>query len=144
MMPAPIQDFLSTARILVIDDHEDSRNVARLVLEHVGYRVSLASTGTEGLHRALEELPDLVLADLILPELDGLAVAERLRLHPATCDIRIIAVTADARPAARQDAFRAGCNDFLVKPFHIATLRSLVLEQLLLARMYTRSRFVSL
>lgn len=143
-MIAPVQDFLSNAHILVIDDHEDSRNVARLVLEHAGYNVSLAATGAEGLHRALVELPDLVLADLILPELDGLAVAERLRLHPATCNVRIIAMTADARPSAREDALRAGCNEFLVKPFQLAALRSLVLEQLMLARMYARSRFVSL
>jgi CheY-like chemotaxis protein len=143
-MTAPVQNFLSGARILVIDDHEDSRNLANLVLEHAGYKVSLASTGVQGLELALLELPDLILADLILPEIDGLELVERLRLHPATSDVRIIALTADARPAVHDDAMRAGCNAFLVKPFPIATLRSVVLEQLLLARLYGRSRFISL
>lgn len=143
-MMAPLQSSLSGARVLVIDDHEDSRILANLVLEHAGYKVSLAATGTEGLERALLELPDLIVADLILPGIDGLQLVERLRLHPATCDVRIIALTADARPAIREDAVRAGCNAFLVKPFPIATLRSLVLEQLLLARMHARSRFVSM
>jgi CheY-like chemotaxis protein len=139
-MIAPVQDCLSSARILVIDDHEDSRNIARLVLEHAGYRVTQAANGAEGLERAFRELPDLVLADLILPQVDGLAVAERLRLHPATSNVRIIAMTADARPAAREEALRAGCNDFLAKPFPLSALRSIVLEQLLLAQMHARSR----
>lgn len=143
-MMAPVQNFLSRAGILVIDDHEDSRNLAKLVLEHAGYTVSLASTGSEGLQRAFLELPDLIIADLILPEIDGLELVARLRLHPATCAVRIIALTADARPSVHDDAVRAGCNAFLVKPFHIATLRSLVLEQLLLARLHGRSRFISL
>lgn len=140
----PVENFLTTSRILVIDDHEDSRIVAKMVLEHAGYHVTLASSGTDGLRQALIELPDLVLTDLIVPGLDGLAVAEQLRLHPATSDVRIVAVTADSRPSVREDALRAGCNEFLSKPFHIAKLRAIVLEQLLLARMYARSRIVSL
>ena len=143
-MMAPVQDFLGSARILVVDDHEDSRHLARLVFEHAGYKVSLASTGGEGLERAFLELPDLIVADVVLPEIDGLELVTRLRLHPATCDVRIIALTADARPAVRDDAMRAGCNAFLVKPVQIATLRSVVLEQLLLAHLHGRSRFISL
>jgi CheY-like chemotaxis protein len=122
------------ARILVVDDHDDSRIIARIVLEHDGYEVIEASTGPEALRCALDSLPDVILMDLILPELDGLEVTRRICADPAMNHARIVAMTASTRAHIQDDAFIAGCHDFLAKPFHIVDLRRVVLEQLTAAR----------
>ena len=132
--------FTAPAHILVVDDHEDSRDVARMVLEHAGYEVSVAETGTEAFQLAVTAQPDLVLMDIVLPEIDGLEVSRRLRNHAVTRDMRIVAVTAVARGGIRDEALLAGCNAFLPKPYHVATLRTLVFEQLLLGRLRARAR----
>jgi two-component system cell cycle response regulator DivK len=136
-MMNPSDSIINAAHILVVDDHEDSREVARTVLEYAGYTVSVAGTGTEALRLAANG-PDLVLLDIVLPEVDGLEVARRLRANPATSDLRIVAVTAMARSTVREIALLAGCNAFLCKPYPVRTLRTLVFEQLLLGRAQAR------
>lgn len=133
-MIKPLEGLYGGAHILVVDDHEDSRVVARMVLEHAGYGVSVAATGSEAYTFAIARQPDLVLMDIVLPELDGLEVSRRLRQHPATKDTRIIAVTALGRATIREESLRAGCDAFLTKPYHVAALRAIVFEQLLYAR----------
>jgi CheY-like chemotaxis protein len=133
-MIKPFESLYSGAHILVVDDHEDSRVVARMVLEHAGYEVSTASTGPEAFEAAIARQPDLILMDIVLPELDGLEVSRRLRSHPATRELRIIAVTALGRSTIREESLLAGCDAFLPKPYHVSTLRSVVFEQLLYAR----------
>jgi CheY-like chemotaxis protein len=130
-MIKPSQNLYGRGHILVVDDHEDSRVVARMVLEHAGYAVSVAATGPEALAMAISRQPDLVLMDIVLPEMDGLEVSRRLRSHPSTKDTRIIAVTALGRSTIREESLRAGCDAFLTKPYHVAALRSIVFEQLL-------------
>ena len=125
---APVREL---ARILVIDDHEDSRTVAQMLLEHAGYAVSTASAGDTGYAAALADPPDLILMDLVMPMLDGYEAARRLRRDPRTRDVRIIAVTAQAHSAAREEAILAGCDAFVAKPYRVAALRTLVFEQLL-------------
>ena len=133
-MIKPAEILPLSAHILVVDDHEDSRLVARTVLEHAGYTVSLAANGPDALRLAASLKPDLVLMDIVLPELDGLEVTRRLRADVRTHDLRIVAVTALARSTVREDALLAGCNAFLCKPYPVRTLRTLVFEQLLLGR----------
>jgi CheY-like chemotaxis protein len=132
-MIKPPDCMYGRGHILVVDDHEDSRVVARMVLEHAGYAVSVAATGPEALAMAISRKPDLVLMDIVLPEMDGLEVSRRLRMHPTTRDTRIVAVTALGR-AIREESLRAGCDAFLTKPYHVAALRSIVFEQLLYGR----------
>jgi CheY-like chemotaxis protein len=117
-------------RVLVVDDHEDSRIVARIVLEHEGLEVMEADNGLDGVQRALEFLPDVVLMDIVLPEIDGLEVARRIRSHPHTGSMRIVAVTAIVREGIVEESLIAGCNAFLPKPYHIATLRNAVATQI--------------
>jgi CheY-like chemotaxis protein len=133
-MIKPGESLHSGAHILVVDDHEDSRIVARMVLEHAGYVVSTAATGPEAFALAIARQPDLVLMDIVLPELDGIEVSRRLRMHPATKDMRIVAVTALGRSTIREESLLAGCDAFLSKPYHVAALRTIVFEQLLYAR----------
>jgi CheY-like chemotaxis protein len=118
------------SRILIVDDHEDSRMVARIVLEHDGHEVFQAATGTEALRMACELLPDVILMDIVLPELDGLEASQRIRRHPKATHTRIVAMTALDRGTIYDEALLAGCNAFLPKPFHIAALRKVVHDQL--------------
>jgi two-component system, cell cycle response regulator DivK len=133
------QSVFSRPRVLVVDDHEDSRTVARMVLEHAGYDVTEASTGPEGLRRAIEDQPDVALVDIVLPEFDGLELSRRIRAHQTTSEMRIVAVTALARSNVREASFLAGCDAFLAKPFHIASLRTIVFDQLREARRGVRT-----
>ncbi len=118
------------ARILVVDDHDDSRTITRMVLEHAGYEVSEARTGTEGLRKALDERPEMVLVDIALPGMDGWEVSRRLRANEATSDARILAVTALTGADIHERSIRAGCDDLLTKPVHIATLRHAIRSHL--------------
>lgn len=125
------ETLVGRARILVVDDHEDSRVVTRLVLEHAGYVVDEAASAGEGLALAISRAPDLAIVDIVLPGYDGLELSRRLRAHPRTCATRIIAITALAKPTLAHDASLAGCDGFLMKPISISTLRALVVSQLL-------------
>lgn len=102
--------------VLVIDDHDDSRTIARLVLESAGFRVIDARTGFEGLRLALDAKPLVVLLDLVLPGVDGWEIARLLRLESTTKDSVIIAVTAVATTEDHDRALLAGCDEVLTKP----------------------------
>jgi CheY-like chemotaxis protein len=104
--------------VLVVDDHEDSRVIMRLVAESVGLRVADARTGPEGLHAARSLLPSIVLLDLVLPGLDGWHIARLLRADARLRGTALIAVTASAAVEDLADARTAGCNEVLTKPMH--------------------------
>ena len=108
--------------VLVVDDHEDSRVIARVVLEAAGFRVCEAACGVEALDVAATLKPDVVLLDLILPGIDGWEVARRLRSNPDADDMAIIALTALAQPDERGRARDAGCDDVLTKPVSPAVI----------------------
>jgi two-component system cell cycle response regulator DivK len=103
-------------KILLVEDHPDNRDVYRMVLEHYGYRVVEARDGAEGLRRAREEHPALILMDISIPVLDGWEVTRRLKADPATAGIPIIALTAHALTTDRAKAEEAGCEGYLSKP----------------------------
>jgi CheY-like chemotaxis protein len=107
--------------ILIIEDHADARSALRQLLELSGHRVDLAATGPDGIARALTSHPRAVLIDLGLPEIDGWAVARRLRedLGPG---VRLIAVTGHAQEEDRRRTEEAGFDAHLVKPVELADL----------------------
>ena len=117
-VPAPM--------ILVVDDHEPSRTLARLVLERAGFRVEEAATGGEGLRQAQELRPALMLLDIILPEIDGWTLARLLRADVRTRDSIILALTAltGANDGARSLA--SGFDEVLTKPVLPRTLAAVV------------------
>jgi len=92
--------------VLVVDDHEESRTIARLVLERAGFRVAEASTGSEGLRLAGLLRPAVVLLDLIMPGLDGWELSRQLHKNPATAGAAVIALTAVAIPEDHDRAIR--------------------------------------
>jgi CheY-like chemotaxis protein len=109
-----------SARILVAEDHLDSRDALRALLEAFGYRVTVAVNGRQAVKLAVEQAPDLILMDIMMPELDGFEATRELRLHPATRLTPIIAVT--AMEGAHHLALQAGANDFVRKPIDIRGL----------------------
>jgi len=102
--------------VLVADDHDDSRAIARVVLENAGFRVLEARTGTETLQLVYAERPAILLLDIVMPELTGWEVARRLRADPVCCKTIIIAVTALATVHDRELTMAAGCDELLTKP----------------------------
>jgi DNA-binding response OmpR family regulator len=105
-------------KILLVEDDPQIVRVLRLELEHEGYEVETASDGLSGLEKALKE-PDLVVLDLMLPKLDGLEVASRVR---AKSRVPIIMLTAKDRIPDRVAGLDRGADDYVVKPFSIEEL----------------------
>ena len=109
-------------RILVVEDNRDSAESLRRLLELCGYSVAVAYTGGEGLAKAHEMRPDVVLCDIGLPDSDGYALAAALRNDPVTARARLIAVTAYKNEQHRQRSREAGFQLHLVKPVKPETL----------------------
>lgn len=117
----------TTARILVVEDDSTIRTLLGMALQGAGYRnVSMAGRGDDGLDAAKRDRPDLVLLDLMLPGLDGLTVARRIRTTPELAATRIIMLTARTEPEDICQGLEAGADDYVTKPFD---------RQVLLARM---------
>ena len=110
--------------ILVIEDYRDNREVAKLILNDAGYRVTTAGDGLRGVQLAIQCHPDLVLMDLALPWLNGWEATQRLKATPATCSIPVVAFTAHVLPDDLARARAAGCSAVIAKPFEIDTLLS--------------------
>ena len=107
-------------RILVVDDDPKIRTVVRRGLAYEGYRVVEAATGEEGLDKAREHLPDLVILDVMMPGIDGLEVTRRLRA--AGDEIAILMLTARDEIKDRVEGLETGADDYLVKPFNFEEL----------------------
>ncbi len=103
--------------ILTVDDEADIVELINFNLREAGYRVLDASTGTAAVKIAQRFLPDLILLDLMLPEMDGLTVCEFLRQTPATAHIPIIIVTAWSNEQSRILGLELGAADYVIKPF---------------------------
>ncbi len=104
-------------KILVVDDEPDIVELIAFNLEAEGYAVITATSGLEALNRARAILPDLIVLDVMLPELDGLAVCEILRRLPSTAPIPIIILTAWKGELSRMIGLQAGAEEYMTKPF---------------------------
>ncbi|MDX1673908.1 MAG: response regulator [Longimicrobiales bacterium] len=108
------------ARILLAEDHLDSREALCALLEAFGFEVIEAANGAEAIELARERPPDLVLMDIMMPEVDGFEATRKLRDFPETRDIPIITLT--AMEGAESEAIEAGADDFLAKPINSGQL----------------------
>jgi len=111
------------AKILCVDDEPSIREILYHVLKEEGYQVLTASDGQEALAVAAKEQPDLVLLDIMMPNLDGMETCRRLRAQPATRDLRVIILTAYDMRERLEQAITAGADDFLGKPIDLTELR---------------------
>lgn len=105
--------------VLIAEDHEDSRDALRTLLDAFGYRVHVATNGREAVERALAVRPDLILMDMMMPEVDGFQATRILRTHEDFARVPIIALT--AMEGARERVLEAGCSDFVAKPIDVRT-----------------------
>ncbi len=119
-------------KILIIDDDVDTLRLVGLMLQRQGYLISAASNGSNGLAKALEERPDLILLDVMMPDMDGYEVTRRLRKNPATVSIPILMFTAKTQLDDKVTGFEVGADDYLTKPTHPTELQAHV--KALLAR----------
>ena len=105
--------------ILIVEDNEKNRKLARDVLQFKGYRTIEAETGEAGVALATEQKPDLILMDYHLPGIDGIEAFRRIRAAAATAHIPIMAVTASAMPEEAKRMKDAGFDDFQTKPINV-------------------------
>ncbi len=116
-MPSSNKKIMSKKTILVIEDQEDVReNIAEL-LDLSNYSVSTAPDGKEGVKSALENIPDLILCDIMMPKMDGYEVLYLLMKNPATASIPFIFLTAKAEKTDFRKGMNMGADDYITKPF---------------------------
>ncbi len=113
---------MSTKRILVVDDEPDFVETVEFFLSGSDYQVFVAKNGKEALEMVKTERPDLVVLDVMMPEMDGMEACERLKKDPTTNSIPIIMLTAKGRKEDVVDAIAAGANSYIVKPFNLSEL----------------------
>jgi two-component system, cell cycle response regulator DivK len=111
---------------MVVEDYDDTRLLLKLGLEGWGYSVLEASNGQEAVDIAAREHPDLILMDLDLPILDGIAATQHIRQQPDLESIPIVAVTAYPMSFTHVKAFAKGCNEYMAKPIDMTELERLV------------------
>jgi len=119
-------------KILIVDDDLDTLRLVGLMLQRQGYQISAATNGQQGLDKAFEEDPDLILLDVMMPDMDGYEVTRRLRQNPATSKTPILMFTAKTQLDDKVVGFEVGANDYLTKPTHPSELQARV--KTLLAR----------
>lgn len=103
-------------RILVIEDDVNALRLLEYTLEQEGYQVFTATNGLEGLKKAQDEHPDLIILDIMLPGLDGYEICHRLRQKPENVTLPILMLSAKARQDDRNIGLRMGADDYLTKP----------------------------
>ena len=109
-------------KILIVEDDEMNRDMLSQRLELRGFVVAAAIDGQQGIARAHSEVPDLILMDVNLPDIDGWEATRRLKAEATTSRIPILALTAHAMESDREKAVRAGCDDYDTKPVDLNRL----------------------
>jgi two-component system sensor histidine kinase/response regulator len=139
-MTVPSVDGNQTPTILVVDDNHEANRVVCVLLGHEGFHVRSAYGGEEALEMIFDDPPDLILLDVMMPEIDGLEVLRRIREHPETDELPVIMVTAlgDTRDVIR--GLDLGANDYLTKPPQFEILVARVRTQLKLKRLQDQRR----
>lgn len=112
--------------VLVVEDYDDTREMIRTLLEMKGCRVIEAADGERAVELAVQIKPGLILMDLNLPVLDGYEATRLIRAQPTTCDIPILAFSAQCNNGRRQRAFEAGCLECIQKPLDFDVIDELI------------------
>ena len=113
-------------RVLLVEDNPPTVDVLEMELKHLGYEVRVATNGLEAVKMVVSAPPDLVVMDILLPELDGLEATRQIRKNPATRDIPILAATAKAMPGDKEKCLAAGCDGYIAKPFNHRELETAI------------------
>lgn len=113
-------------KILIVDDDLDTLRLVGLMLQRQGYQISAATNGQQGLDKAFDEDPDLILLDVMMPDMDGYEVTRRLRQNPSTAGTPILMFTAKSQLDDKVTGFEVGADDYLTKPTHPSELQARV------------------
>ncbi len=104
-------------KILIVEDNQELIKVLRLLLKKKSYEIYLALNGEQGVAMATTKRPDLIIMDIVLPEMDGLRATDLIRKNPMTRSIPILAVTGEVNGNGQEECLQSGCHDFIAKPF---------------------------
>ena len=115
-------------KALIVEDHPDLLHILTLKLEMLGFAVISANNGKQGVAKAIEENPDLILMDIRMPVMDGREATRRIRSNPKTQDIPILASTVLFRESDLSRCIEAGCNDYITKPYTFKQLQEKILD----------------
>jgi DNA-binding response OmpR family regulator len=105
------------AHILIIEDDPEAARILELLLRREGFRTAVALNGAQGLSAMQAQQPDLVLLDLMMPDIDGFEVCRRTRSDACTAKLPIVVVSARTQETDKQMAFQAGANGYITKPY---------------------------
>ena len=125
--------------LLVVDDDAFIARLLEIECSAAGYDVRTAGTGDRALELALERCPDLILADVMMPNMDGFELTRRLRMDARTASAKVILLTARGMSADRLEGFAVGADDYVVKPFDTPELLARMGEVLARPKTTTRS-----
>lgn len=120
-----------TKKILIVEDNPKVVDLVQMILEYLGYVPIVAVTGKQGVNLATSHLPDLVLLDISLPDMDGFTVACQIRQNQKTHSIPILATTGKVSFEDRERCLKNGCDDYISKPYTPKQLASHI-ERLLM------------
>lgn len=109
-------------KVLIVDDDIQTLRLVSLMLERQGYKILAANSGSQALHMAHTDAPDVIVLDVMMPDIDGYEVTRRLRKDPETADIPILMFTAKTQVDDKITGYDAGADDYLTKPIHPAEL----------------------
>ncbi len=110
-------------KALIIEDDSDILEDLTYLLKIMGFAVVSSSSGMDGVRKAIEEKPQLILMDIMMPVMDGREATRRIRSNPKTKDIPILATTALFNESDLSSCIEAGCSDYLIKPFSFQELQ---------------------
>jgi DNA-binding response OmpR family regulator len=105
-------------KILLVDDSNTVLLMERMLLANEGFELVTASNGREAVQKAVSEKPDLILMDVVMPDLNGFDACKQIRARPDTKDIPVIMVTTRSEATNVQIGFESGCNDYVTKPIN--------------------------
>jgi len=135
MTDNPQRETAATARILIVDDHEDNVELLRARLQSWGYEPESAADGAEALDKVEESPPDLILLDVMMPRIDGMEVARRIKANAALPFIPIIMQTALDATENKVEGLEAGADDYITKPIDFPELKARLKSMLRIKRL---------
>ena len=121
-------------KVLIVEDHPDMLGILTWLLSMLGFSVITANNGREGVEKAIEEKPNLILMDIMMPEMDGREAIRIIRSNPKTQDIPILAATVLCRESEQRECIEAGCNGYIGKPFTFEELQEKIQALILASR----------